>query len=186
VTATSSNGDTITIRPFASDDALAVAAALVDSSIHHTALEPERYEPLDADVVAQVYRAGRQHPGDKPPDERATLVAELNGEVVGVLDVHVVYPGGSHRKDRYGYIAEVAVRAPLRRRGVGAALLRAAEEWARRAGCAWTVLDYNARNIDAGRFYAERMGYRPAGVIVVKDLRAAESRADVSTDESSN
>jgi GNAT superfamily N-acetyltransferase len=167
--------DEPTIRPFEREDADGVAAALVDSAIHHEALEPERYEPLDHSTVAKRYRSGEHHPADLAAEDRTTLVAELDGEVVGMIDIRVTVPGGSHRKLRYGYVAELAVRAAFRRRGIGALLLEAAEDWARRARCTYTVLDYNARNLDAGRFYNERMGYRPAGTIVVKDLRTDSS-----------
>jgi ribosomal protein S18 acetylase RimI-like enzyme len=161
----------IDVRPFdPSSDAEAVARALVDSSRHHAALEPERYEELDPETVAETYRRGRQHPADTPPAERATLVAELDGRVVGVVDVRVAHPGGAHRPLRYGYVAEIAVSEADRRRGVGEALLLAAEDWSRAAGCVYAVLDYNARNADAARFYRERLGYRSAGEIVVKEL----------------
>jgi GNAT superfamily N-acetyltransferase len=161
----------ITVRPFDPDrDAEAIAEAIVDSSRHHTALEPERYHVLDREAVAEVYRRGRQQPGGIAADEQATLVAELDGRVVGIVDVRIAHPGGAHRPLRYAYIPEVAVAEPARSRGVGSALVRAAEAWARDAGCVWIALDYNARNFDAGRFYRERLGYRPAGEIVVKEL----------------
>ena len=160
----------IDVRPFETDDADAVAVAIVDSSIHHTALEPDRYRVLDPAAVAAAYRAGLQHPGGQPADEAATFVAEVDGRVVGVLDIHVARPAGAHQPRTYGYIPEVAVAADARRRGVGAALMSAAEEWARRRGCGYTVLDYNAHNVDAGRFYRDRLGYRPAGQIVIKGL----------------
>jgi GNAT superfamily N-acetyltransferase len=166
----------IVVRAFRLDDAPAVATAIVDSSIHHVALEPERYQVLDPEKVAAIYRTGLQHPPDSPPEECASLVGELDGVVVGILDAHVARPLGAHRPVLYGYVAELAVSAPARRHGVGAALLQAAEEWARGAGCAWTVLDFNAANHDAARFYRDRMGYRPAGTIVIKDLRGEESR----------
>jgi GNAT superfamily N-acetyltransferase len=160
----------IEVRPLDPErDVDAVAAALVDSSIHHASLEPERYRILDPAVVADDYRTGRQHSSGRP-GERATLVAELDGKVVGFVDVRVVYPGGSHRPLRYGYVSELAVAEPARRRGVGAALLAAAEAWARDHSCVYATLDYNARNLDAGRFYLDRMGYRPAGEIVLKEL----------------
>jgi GNAT superfamily N-acetyltransferase len=163
--------DVIGIRPFDPDrDGDAVAAALVDSSIHHTNLEPDRYRVLDPAIVADDYRNGRQHPSGGVPNERATMVAELDGQVVGFVDVRVAYPGGSHRALRYGYVSELAVAAGARRRGVGAALLAGAEAWARDHGCVYATLDYNARNLDAGRFYRDRMGYRPAGEIVLKEL----------------
>ena len=160
----------IEVRPFTPADADAVAVAIVDSSIWHAGLEPERYEVLDPATVADDYRHGRQHPSGYRPSERKTLVAELDGAVVGVANLRVVYPAGAHRPLRYGEIAEIAVAAHARRRRVGAALMSAAEEWARAQGCAYTVLDYNARNADAGRFYRDRLGYESAGEIVLKKL----------------
>jgi hypothetical protein len=91
------------VRPLEPErDAAAVAEALVDSSIHHSALEPERYEVLDPATITEDYRRGRQHPAGTPVDERATLVAELDGRVVGFVDVRVAHPGGSHRPRRCG------------------------------------------------------------------------------------
>ena len=160
----------IEVRPFESADAEAVAVAIVDSSIQHTALEPDRYRVLDPASVAAAYRAGLQHPAGQAADEAATLVAALDGRVVAVLDIHVARPAGAHQPRLYGYVSELAVAADARRHGVGAALMTAAEDWARRHGCGWTVLDYNAHNVDAERFYVDRLGYRPAGQIVIKDL----------------
>jgi GNAT superfamily N-acetyltransferase len=159
----------VVVRPFRPEDADAVAEALVDSSIHHVELDPQRYRPLDGATIAAEYRAGRTYRGERGA-ETVTLVAEVDGRVVGMADVRIAYPGGSHRPDRYGLVEELAVREADRRRGAGTALLDAAEDWARRHGCRYAVLDYNAANVEAERFYRERMGYRPAGVIVIKDL----------------
>ena len=161
----------ITVRELRPGDVPDVARAIVDSSVHHVGLEPERYEVLDPATVTARYAAGAQHPRGVPANERASLVAEVDGRVVGILDVHVARPEGAHKPERYGFIEELAVAEGARSRGVGAALLRAAEEWAREHACAYTALDYNARNDRAARFYRERMGYRPAGMIVIKDLR---------------
>jgi GNAT superfamily N-acetyltransferase len=161
----------IAVRPFDPDrDADGVAAALVDSSVYHSSLEPERYHVLDRDAIAEEYRRGRQHPATTPATDRATLVAELDGRVVGVVDIRLAHPGGSHKPLGYGYVAELAVATAARRRGVGTALLGAAEDWSRAHGCVYSVLDYNVHNNDAERFYHGRMGYRPAGKIVIKDL----------------
>lgn len=161
----------IEVRPFdPSTDADAVAQAIVDSSIWHTGLEPERYRVLDPATVADDLRLGRRHRAGGKPGEQETLVAELDGQVVGVAELQVVYPKGAHQELRYGEIMELAVAAHARRHGVGAALVAAAEAWARERDCAYTVLDYNAHNLDAGRFYRDRLGYRPAGEIVLKKL----------------
>jgi GNAT superfamily N-acetyltransferase len=160
----------VRVRPFRPDDAAAVARALVDSSIHHAALEPARYEIQDEEAIADTYRLGRQHDQTAPPDEHATFVAEIDGGVVGVLDIHVARPGSAHRRLRYGWIDEVAVAATARGRGAGSALIAEAEAWARARGCTYSGLDHNAYNEAAGRLYRERLGYEPAGVILVKPL----------------
>jgi GNAT superfamily N-acetyltransferase len=160
----------VRVRPFRPADAPAVARALVDSSIHHAALEPARYEIQDEATVTETYRQGRQHDPTARPDEQATFVAEIDDEVVGVLDVHVARPGSAHRRLLYGWIDEVAVAATARGRGAGSALVAEAEAWARARGCAYTGLDHNAYNEGAGRLYRERLGYQPAGVILVKPL----------------
>jgi len=161
----------IEVRPFdPTADADDVAQAIVDSSIWHVGLEPERYRVLEGADVAADYRRGRQHRPAARPDEFATLVAEVDGRLVGVADLRVVYPGGAHQGLRYGEIGELAVAAHARGRGVGSALVTAAEAWARERGCTYAVLDYNARNVDAGRFYRDRLGYRSAGEIVLKKL----------------
>ncbi len=57
------------------------------------------------------------------------------------------------------YISDVAVAAPLRRRGVGRAMLTYAEEMARRWNLHALVLDVSAENRAAIRLYRQ-LGYR--------------------------
>ena len=150
----------IEVRPFdPTTDADDVAQAIVDSSIWHVGLEPERYRVLEAADVAADYRHGRQHRPAARPDEFATLVAEVDGRLVGVADLRVVYPGGAHQGLRYGEIGELAVAAHARGRGVGSALVTAAEAWARERGCATVRVRSNMKRVEARPFY-ERMGYR--------------------------
>lgn len=44
-----------------------------------------------------------------------------------------------------------------------------AEDWARRRGVQLLVLNAHAENTAAQRFYAERLSYRPFGVILRKE-----------------
>jgi GNAT superfamily N-acetyltransferase len=119
----------IEVRSFdPATDADEVAQAIVDSSIWHVGLEPDRYRVLEPADVAADYRHGRQHRPASRPDEVAAVVAELDGRLVRVADLRVVYPGGAHQGLRYGEIAELAVAAHARGRGVGSALVAASSD----------------------------------------------------------
>jgi GNAT superfamily N-acetyltransferase len=67
------------------------------------------------------------------PDESARLlVAEYDGKVVGYclgFDHYAPYANG-----RVSWVEEITVRAELRRKGIGRALMDAFEEWARSRG----------------------------------------------------
>jgi GNAT superfamily N-acetyltransferase len=94
--------------------------------------------------------------------ERIVLVAQdpMSGQIVGTVQVVLRQPENQpHRAD----IAKMLVCRSARRRGVGAALMRAAEEAARAAGKTVLVLD-TVTGGDAERLY-ERVGWTKAGVI---------------------
>jgi len=97
-------------------------------------------------------RAIRRHP------DAAVLVAEMRGRIVGRLSLaRDPHPASRHVAD-----LGLMVAAAHRRRGVGAALLRAAEEWARNAGVAKLELHVFPHNEAAIRLY-EASGYEREG-----------------------
>jgi len=68
-------------------------------------------------------------------DGQVAPVAEVNGRVTGFLEANIrAYADGCETRD-VGYIEGWFVEAGYRRQGVGASLVRAAEEWARGQGC---------------------------------------------------
>jgi ribosomal protein S18 acetylase RimI-like enzyme len=88
------------------------------------------------------------------------LAARLGGEIVGTAQVQLIgKPNQPHRAE----IAKVLVHSRVRRRGVGEALMRAAEDAARRAGRDLLVLDTDDRGA-ARRLYA-RLGWTEVGTI---------------------
>ena len=92
--------------------------------------------------------------------ERLLVVAEDAGDVVGTVQVVLSLPENQpHRGD----VAKMLVRSDARRRGVGAALLRTAEDAARAAGRTLLVLD-TVTGGDAERLYA-RLGWTRVGDI---------------------
>jgi GNAT superfamily N-acetyltransferase len=94
--------------------------------------------------------------------ERILLVAEdteLNA-IVGTVQVVLAMPDNQpHRAD----VAKMQVHRRARRRGLGEALMRAAEAVAREAGKTLLVLD-TVTGGDAERLYA-RLGWKRCGVI---------------------
>jgi GNAT superfamily N-acetyltransferase len=94
--------------------------------------------------------------------ERILLVAQedTSGWIVGTVQVVLKQPENQpHRAD----IAKMLVHGRARKRGIGAALMRAAEDAARKAGKSVLVLD-TVTGGDAERLY-ERAGWTKSGVI---------------------
>lgn len=86
---------------------------------------------------------------------RQIFVAELSGSVIGWIEVsvrHFLVDEGD------GEITGLIVDSSGRSRGVGAALLRKAEQWALEKGCRNIRVRCNMKRADAHRFYA-REGY---------------------------
>jgi GNAT superfamily N-acetyltransferase len=91
---------------------------------------------------------------------RILLVAEDAQGVIGTVQLVVVQPDNQpHRAD----LAKMLVHRRARSRGVGAALIRAAEAAARDAGKTLLVLD-TVTGSDAARLY-QRLGWVLVGVI---------------------
>jgi GNAT superfamily N-acetyltransferase len=91
--------------------------------------------------------------------ERALLVAEDDGGIVGTVQLILDLPENQpHRAD----LSKMLVHRRARRRGLGATLLRAAENLARDCGKSLLVLD--TASGDAERLYA-KLGWQRCGVI---------------------
>ena len=98
-------------------------------------------------------RALRRHP------DGAVLVAEVNGGLVGRLSIaRDPHPASPHVAD-----LGLLVARTRRRRGVGTALLAAAEDWARGAGVAKLELHVFPHNAAAIGLY-EKLGWEREGV----------------------
>ena len=93
--------------------------------------------------------------------ERVVLLAEEagSGAIIGTVQVIVSAPENQPHR---GEISKMLVHRQARRRGVGEALMRAAEAAARDAGKSLLVLD--TANDSAERLY-DRLGWHRVGVI---------------------
>jgi GNAT superfamily N-acetyltransferase len=101
----------------------------------------------------------RRVAGDVDSGARTLLVAEDAGGIIGTVQLVLDQPENQpHRAD----ISKMLVHRRARRLGVGAALMRAAEEAARAAGKSLLVLD--TASGDAERLY-RRLGWTLAGTV---------------------
>lgn len=97
---------------------------------------------------------------------RVVLVAELEGAVIGCLSTSVMRV--LHRPAPVGRISMMVVDAAQRGRGIGAALVRAAERALVSAGCQIVEVTSHVRRTDAHRFY-EGLGYEQTSVRLARE-----------------
>ena len=128
------------VRPIGRDE-VAIAVALVVAG----SLSPEGERPDDLEAYWTGVIATRAGGGD-------VLVAVDGAEVVGVCQV-LVLPHFQHAGGRCCELESVYVRDDRRSRGVGAAMLGAAETLARDSGCYRMQLTSRNQRLDAHRFY---------------------------------
>src|SRR5262245_61834514 len=104
-----------TLRPAFTQDSEAIAALLTQLG----------YPADPADIPDRLVRLETFNYAE-------TIVAELDGKVVGVITGHL-FPA-IHMKGLAAWITALVTAESARRRGVGAMLVAAIEEWARMAG----------------------------------------------------
>jgi GNAT superfamily N-acetyltransferase len=112
--------------------------------------------PLEPDKARAFWRAVAD---EVEQGRRALLLAQDGERIVGTVHLVLAQPDNQpHRAD----LCKMLVLRSERKRGIGAALMDAAERAARAAGKSLLVLD--TASLDAERLYA-RMGWRQLGVI---------------------
>jgi ribosomal protein S18 acetylase RimI-like enzyme len=121
----------------------------------------------DAEALAPGFRSVLADAVSNQDARAAVLIAEdQHGERLGFVSVKM-------REDVTGaeraHVADLAVREDVRGSGVGRALMRAAEAWARAQGLAAVGLDVWSTNARAMAFY-DRLGYRPESLHLIKEL----------------
>ena len=96
-----------------------------------------------------------------------TLVAETDGQVLGVVGLHL--ERFYEKNEPCARLMALVVGSEHRDRGVGRALISAAEDWARRRGAGEVMLTTHKRRADAHRFY-RNVGYEATGYRFYKEL----------------
>jgi GNAT superfamily N-acetyltransferase len=115
-----------------------------------------------ADSPVQFPSAGIQETWGKiqAQQNRALLVAEIAGRIVGTVDWYLT-PNLTHGGKPYITIENFVVDSAHRKRGIGTALLHRVIEEAKRAGCYKVQLQSDVRRGEAHRVY-ERAGFKPS------------------------
>lgn len=167
-------GATFAIRPATNADSEAMVDLELASAIHHASMDPERWRVPPREAIAE-YRQRRR---EADPDGGA-IVAEAEGAVVGMVEMLlrglVDEPGGA-RVPIPSVDIGLSVAPDWRGRGVGKALMRAAEDWARERGATRIILDLAASNTSALRLY-QRLGYETHGLMMDRRLESWRSEA---------
>lgn len=105
---------------------------------------------------------------DNPLPDSAIYVAEdSDGRSVGFVHLRTVVD--YYTQQKHGHVADLVVSPTSAGQGIGQALMRQAEEWARRQQYTWLTLNVFAQNRRAIKLY-ERIGYGPDILKYVKAL----------------
>ena len=103
-----------------------------------------------------------------PPTGSTVLAAENGaGQPLGFIHIetHTDYFTG----EEHGHVSDLVVASTAEHRGVGKALMAAAEEWARGLGFRLLSLNVFTENHGARKLY-DRLGYQPDTMKMVKVL----------------
>lgn len=138
------------VRPATAADAAAIADLLGQLGY-----------PTDESAVRRRLARMAEHGG------QTTLVAEVDGRVVGMTTVHVRYAINSDAP--MGRLVSVVVDEVRRSRGVGTELIREAERVALAEGCDRMEVTSAAERDMAHRFYV-RLGYEVRSKRFMKSL----------------
>lgn len=161
----------ITVRAPRRGDGAAIADVLLDSARYYVELAPDDFRVPDRDGLAEFCEPDRHE-----SDGTLSLVAELDGELVGHLEAVLEPPAESARFQMLPDLARtrlfinlLAVDSRSWRRGVGRALVDAAESWARERGATVSRLETYLNSPVSLPFW-EGMGYRRRSVKLFKPL----------------
>lgn len=161
----------VTVRAARTGDVPALVRLRVTNAEHHVRLDPDGHRVPDTDAVRRYFEdlLGGS-------DESAVvLVAEVAGTVAGMSEV-VIWAGTppDHQILVPRRTAEVhtVVLERYRGKGVGTALVTAAEEHAARNGVTHLIAPILSGNGEAIGFYSSA-GFGPHGVLLSKEITAA-------------
>lgn len=160
------------IRKFRPSDKQGVLRSILALQAHERAVELSRRRPTPVfarTFFTQLQAKSRRHDG-------AIYVAIVGNEVAGFVSVW------THRSDevesgvrRAAYVSDLVVLPKYRKAGIGRALMRQAEQYAKALRLEGIALEVLAKNAPARSFY-RRDGFREFSVTLQKRVRKKRNR----------
>jgi GNAT superfamily N-acetyltransferase len=163
----------VTIRTPQPGDGAGMARAWLSAAAYYADLDQGHFQVPPADGMAESFEASLGTGGE----DELMLVADLDGQGAGWLTARIEYPapGAARQMTReHGWtrlhIDALMVDQAAWQRGIGTALLAAAEEWGRDRGAQVVRLDTYADSPVSVPFYERHMGYRRRAIVFQKPL----------------
>lgn len=164
----------VSIRAPRRADAPSLARIWVDTCAYYAEMDADAFQVPDPDGLVEWFESLLERP---PQDDHLNIVAEIGQDVVGSLDAKILEPLETADRQMLRelgeprlYIQALVVDRAHWRRGVGTALMRAAEDWARQRGATRAALDTYMRSPVSVPFYERRMGYSRRSITLHKRL----------------
>ena len=174
------NSAAAVIRMRQHGDGQGLADLWVSTASYYARLAPERFQVPDADGLADWFEESLARSAG---DDKFERVADLNGQVVGLVEAAVAGPMASAHRQllrelswRRLIVNALAVHPTFWRRGIGRQLLGAAEQWGRDRGARVVVLDTYIHSDVSVPFYEQGMGYSRQSLIFAKSLTTPAPR----------
>jgi len=135
---------------------------------HHGGMQIRPALPADrVAVIAAWEAAGLTRPWNDPGDDfDRALAGPTSTVLVGVDDATVIATAMAGEDGHRGWVYYLAVREDARGRGLGRAMMAAAEDWLRARGAVKVQLMVRESNAGVIGFY-EALGYEDAAVRVL-------------------
>jgi GNAT superfamily N-acetyltransferase len=153
-----------TIRPGRREDAEEAARLWMQSAQEHTGLDRIYATAPGAERVMRRFLA------DLTSSSHSFLfVAELAGRTVGFISGELREGSPTFRQKTWASVDDVFVEPDYRNRGLGRALLKSVEAWAKERGANGISLQVAAANGRGRKFYGE-LGFREVSVYEVLEF----------------
>ena len=154
------------VRPAEIRDFEALTEVFKEVDELHLAAHPERFQEVEGAA-----RSRRFINGILENDDANILLAEVSGEVLGLVVIYIIEtpPIPLLVERRYANLDTLIVKEKARRQGIATALLDAAHRWAEEKGAASVDLTVYQFNTSALQFYRAQ-GYAPISQKMTRSL----------------